>query len=156
MDFMGMGLSFLGLDRLMALLKGSDTVMGSVNSRIKTMGTNLLALIKKATPVDTGRLRSSIGVMASVGNQYTIGTSVHYAPFVEYGTRFMEARHVEGGGQRRVLGTGPFSYAVELLGDDIREDEDAIANDIEKKFDFRSIRGFIPFGGGGFPTGPIF
>lgn len=50
---------------------------------------------KQACPVDTGRLRASIthqlgqdgeGLLAD------IGTDVEYAPYVEFGTRFMAAQ----------------------------------------------------------------
>lgn len=42
---------------------------------------------KRATPVDTGRLRSSIGVTKESGGLAAdVGTNVEYAPHVEYGT----------------------------------------------------------------------
>lgn len=42
---------------------------------------------KRATPVDTGRLRSSIGVeRREDGLSADVGTNVEYAPHVEYGT----------------------------------------------------------------------
>lgn len=53
------------------------------------------AAAKRLCPVDTGRLRASItwaiehdeqGILA------VVGTNVHYAPHVEFGTRFMRAQ----------------------------------------------------------------
>lgn len=46
---------------------------------------------KKVTPVDTGRLRASIGV--DIGNLYArIAPDTHYAIYVHEGTRYMRAR----------------------------------------------------------------
>ena len=72
------------------------------------------ATAKVSTPVDTGRLRSSI---ASEVKPHTgqVFTNVQYAPFVEYGTRKMEARHVDRGSSVRRLGKGPFTHALEQL-----------------------------------------
>lgn len=39
-------------------------------------------------PVDTGRLRQSIGVRRLDEDTWRVGTNVVYAPFVEFGTRF--------------------------------------------------------------------
>ena len=46
---------------------------------------------KKNCPVDTGNLRGSITVDIN-GVEAEVGTNVEYAPFVEYGTRFMDAQ----------------------------------------------------------------
>lgn len=50
---------------------------------------------KRLCPVDTGRLRSSINWKLGrdhVGLLAIIGTNVAYAPYVEFGTRFMAAQ----------------------------------------------------------------
>ncbi len=60
---------------------------------------------KQITPVDTGRLRASIGGGVFRGGHYPagygikigkfrgeIGTNVKYAPFVHWGTKYMRAR----------------------------------------------------------------
>ena len=50
---------------------------------------------KRNAPVDTGRLRSSIShELGSSGGDLiaNIGTNVFYAPYVEFGTRYMAAR----------------------------------------------------------------
>lgn len=50
---------------------------------------------KRLAPVDTGRLRSSIGhtlVRDSEGLLALVGSRVAYAGYVEYGTRKMRAR----------------------------------------------------------------
>ena len=46
---------------------------------------------KLNAPVDTGMLRASITSTGS-GSEYEIGTNLEYAPFVEYGTRYMAAQ----------------------------------------------------------------
>ena len=46
---------------------------------------------KLNAPVDTGTLRASITSTGS-GSEYEIGTNLEYAPFVEYGTRYMAAQ----------------------------------------------------------------
>lgn len=49
---------------------------------------------KRNTPVDTGRLRSSLGqeVVDSQGLSRDVATNVEYAPYVEYGTSTQEAQ----------------------------------------------------------------
>jgi len=47
---------------------------------------------KKICPVDTGRLRASIHVGKIKNSAYYVGTNVHYAPYVEFGTRKMTAQ----------------------------------------------------------------
>jgi HK97 gp10 family phage protein len=52
-------------------------------------------MAKQLCPVDTGLLRSSINWRLGVdgrGVYATIGTSTHYAPYVEFGTRYMAAQ----------------------------------------------------------------
>lgn len=43
-------------------------------------------------PVDTGRLRQSIGVKKIGEGHYRVGTNVEYAPLVEFGTRYTRAQ----------------------------------------------------------------
>ena len=50
-----------------------------------------------------------------------VGTMVTYAPFVEFGTAKMEARHMEGGS--KVYGTGPFGYTEGILEKTLPDDE---------------------------------
>ena len=53
-------------------------------------------------PVDTGRLRQSIGVQKIAPGHYRVGTNVNDAPYVEFGTRFR-------------AGTGFFRAAAEAV-----------------------------------------
>ena len=57
---------------------------------------------KKICPVDTGRLRSSITHKVE-GLLGEVGTNVHYAPYVEFGTRKMKAQpYLKPGGEEGV------------------------------------------------------
>lgn len=50
---------------------------------------------KRYAPVDTGRLRASIGhklTADTTGLLGVVGTTVHYAGYVELGTRYMRPR----------------------------------------------------------------
>lgn len=78
-----------GLDELFS---GPDSAVGKFVAR-KTIQVNRGA--KHRAPVDTGRLRSSI--TWEIGQDGTtivgrVGTNVHYAPYLELGTRRMRAR----------------------------------------------------------------
>lgn len=46
---------------------------------------------KRRVPVDSGRLRNSIGHQVS-GDQVAVGTNVEYSPYIEYGTVFQKAQ----------------------------------------------------------------
>jgi HK97 gp10 family phage protein len=54
---------------------------------------NVQRRAKERCPVDTGRLRNSIAIEpADEGLSGTVGTNVEYAPYVEFGTRYMPAQ----------------------------------------------------------------
>ena len=68
---------------------------------------------KSLAPVDTGMLRNSIGSTIS-GLSAEIGPTVHYAPYLEYGTRRMPPQPYMGpAAERRAE---PFVKAIESLG----------------------------------------
>jgi len=101
-----------GLDKLLDKLKPSMAAP-AVDDNIKKTALKLEREAKIATVVDTGRLRSSITHQFKKAHAI-VGTLVKYAPFIEYGTKNMAARHSEGG--RKVLGEGMFTYAISKLG----------------------------------------
>ncbi|MDV2988571.1 MAG: HK97 gp10 family phage protein [Dehalogenimonas sp.] len=68
---------------------------------------------KLSTPVDSGRMRQSISRRFTGEFSAEVGTNVEYAPFVEFGTSRMEARHVTPGTDFRELGQGPLTYTLE-------------------------------------------
>lgn len=77
-------------------------VLESTGHRLTEAITNAVAEVaidvereaKRNTPVDTGRLRSSLGVevVDALGLQRDVATNVEYAPFVEFGTSTQPAQ----------------------------------------------------------------
>lgn len=94
---------------------------------LEQVGSELLTAIRQATPVRTGRLAGSW--VASTGRgQFTIGTGVEYAPYVEFGSepheiypRRARALRFEAGGEvvyaRRVMhpGTRPRRFVRDVI-----------------------------------------
>ena len=70
---------------------------------------------KSLAPVDTGTLRNSISTtIGNGGLSAEIGPTVHYAPYLEYGTRRMAPQPYMGpAAERRAE---PFVKAIESLG----------------------------------------
>jgi len=103
-----------GLPELQKKLEYKNTFEEPIKISIKNVTLKYERETKKSIPVQTGRLRSSVA--HDIHPTYAIvGTAVKYAPFVEFGTSKMAARHVEGG-SKRIKGTGPFTYAMQKLG----------------------------------------
>lgn len=68
---------------------------GDVGKALQQAVTRVDRAAKMNCPVDTGRLRSSITNRVGVeggGLVGIVGTNVEYAPYVEFGTRYMAAR----------------------------------------------------------------
>ena len=131
---LGMGIQLIGLE---ALLKKLDkkTITTPLEEGIKKITLWLQRLVQMSTPVDTGRLRASIA--SEVQPLYgKVGTIVEYAPFVEHGTRYMEARHVTEGSSTRILGKGMFTYALEQLKEKLPEHLKEIGNKISAQWKF--------------------
>ena len=64
-----------------------------IKNGLEAIGLTAETYAKKATPVDTGRLRNSIS-HAVDGEAVYIGSNVEYAPYVELGTSRAEAHHM--------------------------------------------------------------
>jgi HK97 gp10 family phage protein len=87
-----------GAERMIAHLKGS----GDLTKALTRVTVQVATTAKRLCPVDTGRLRSSIGfdvirdergLVGRVGSGIgPVSEPVLYAAFVEYGTRFMDAQ----------------------------------------------------------------
>ena len=71
---------------LSAMEKGKRNALTAIGATAETYA-------KKATPVDTGRLRNSISHSVD-GEAAYIGTNVEYAPYVELGTSRTKAHHM--------------------------------------------------------------
>lgn len=127
------GIKVLGLAMLQSKLMGGFHMKAAQNA-IGKATLKLAELVKKATVVKTGRLAGSISHQIS-SNKGKVFTNVQYAPFVEYGTKYMEARHREGSSDR-VLGQGMFSYGRQQLELWLKQRGDQeISTAIEKEFE---------------------
>lgn len=65
----------------------------AIERGLEAIGLSAEGHAKKETPVDTGRLRNSIGHAVEDKAAY-IGTSVEYAPYVELGARGRDGKHM--------------------------------------------------------------
>ncbi len=77
---------------------------------------------REKAPVDTGRLRASIMYDvdgASPPLYASVGSDVFYAPFQEFGTRFMEGRHYLQGGADESM--SDIQSYVEAMGGEIAQ-----------------------------------
>ena len=131
----GLSLKLIGANRILSTLQSKSTVRGPMDKGVRDITLKMERLTKKATVVDTGRLKSSITHRITQSRGY-VGTNVNYASFVEYGTGKSKpankGRHMEGGSKR--FGLGMFGYGLEQLHKWLGKAEDNIARDIERKF----------------------
>lgn len=118
-----------GLD-LIKRLNADRTVEKPVQDGVRKLAVKLEAEAKKATVVDTGRLRASI-THRMMGMGAKVGTHVKYASFVEYGTEKMEARHMEG--SSKILGLGMLGYALQAIKGWVAQQGNEIAKNIADK-----------------------
>ncbi len=67
--------------------------MSAVKTVVKKNGSDMQRKAQRNVPVDTGTLRRSINLEISDGGMTaTVEPTAEYAPYVELGTRFMEAQ----------------------------------------------------------------
>lgn len=126
-------IKILGKDELLRKLD-QHNFNKPVSDAIRKMTIWFEANVKVSTPVDTGRLRSSIAsrIEPQAGE---IFTNVQYAPFIEYGTHKMEARHVMRGSSARIKGKGMFTYTLEQLQQKMSESLGGLAQAIKVRFE---------------------
>ena len=80
------------IDEVMAQLRQkADRAVEAAERELQLSALEVEAKAKQNAPVDTGMLRGSITSTGS-GSEYEIGTNLEYAPFVEFGTRYMAAQ----------------------------------------------------------------
>ena len=65
----------------------------AIERGLEAIGLTAEGHAKKETPVDTGRLRNSIGHAVEDKAAY-IGSNVEYAPYVELGSRGRDGKHM--------------------------------------------------------------
>lgn len=114
MPGVGQAISLLGFSELIDGLKADHLLDEPLKELLTKAALIVEAETKKATPVDTGRLRASWHRSIAPGTRpmwSKVESNVYYASFVEYGTQKMAARHVVGGS--RVYGKGMMAYAIE-------------------------------------------
>lgn len=124
----GFSLKVIGAKEVAGAL---DKGVSKLPDKLKNLALKVEGRAKKATVVGFGDLRSSI--THELGENWArIGSNIEYAPFVEYGTSKMEARHMEGG--TKVLGQGMLGYTLETMQDELKGFEVEITRDVEKRF----------------------
>lgn len=89
---MARSIQIKGIDKLQKKLRKNAT-MADVKTVVRTNGIEMNRTASRLAPVDTGFLRRSI--IFEVANRGLTATSTagaEYAPYLEYGTRFMSAQ----------------------------------------------------------------
>lgn len=81
-----------GVDELMKALK-KNVKLDDVKRVVKQNGSELQTAAERVVPVDTGTLKRSIGLeIKDSGLTAEVEPTAEYAPYVEYGTRYMRAQ----------------------------------------------------------------
>ena len=75
-----------GGEQLAAKLRDPQFVKGPLRNFLANAGAVAELAMKERAPVDTGRLRASVVTIQSL-TRVSVGPTVSYAPFVEFGTR---------------------------------------------------------------------
>ena len=83
---------FKGLVELQDALR-DKTKLESVKKIVKLNGSEMQQQAQRNAPVDTGTLKRSIGLNVSDGGMTAkVEAKTDYAPYVEFGTRYMNAQ----------------------------------------------------------------
>ena len=86
------GIKVVGLEKLQKKLK-QNVQMADVRKVVRHNGAEMQAKAQQNAPVDTGTLKRSIGLEITDGGMTAeVEPTADYAPYVELGTRFMEAQ----------------------------------------------------------------
>lgn len=95
-------------EQILRLERLSTTAQRHMKVAMQRSVARIVSTVKPITPVDTGRLRRSIGGRSRVARGQVVGivsTRVRYAGFVEFGTRFMRPRRYMARGFRAARDT---------------------------------------------------
>ena len=91
-----MGIKLTGVRELQKKLKQNAT-LDDVKQVVKHNGSELQTKAQRNAPVDTGNLKRSIGLgIRDSGMTAEVEPAAEYAPYVEFGTRFMNAQPFVG------------------------------------------------------------
>lgn len=82
----------VGVEQLQKKLRANAT-LDDVRRIVRKNGADMQARAQRNSPVDTGTLKRSIGLEITDGGLTAeMAPTAEYAPYVEYGTRFMDAQ----------------------------------------------------------------
>lgn len=88
----GVSIKLSGLGPLTKHLKTVQQ-MDAVKLVVRLNGAEMMTVMSRMAAVDTGYMRSSIRIqILDNGLTVMVKPTAHYSPYVEYGTRFMEAQ----------------------------------------------------------------
>lgn len=86
------GIKVVGIEKLQKKLK-KNVQMEDVKRVVRHNGAEMQEKAQRNAPVDTGTLKRSIGLeITDSGMAAEVEPAAEYAPYVELGTRFMEAQ----------------------------------------------------------------
>lgn len=89
---MAKGISLVGMEEVIIKLQ-KNMKKDAVKTVIKKNGSRLQQSAQQKAPVDSGTLKRSITLdITDAGMTAESEATVHYAGYVEYGTRFMKAQ----------------------------------------------------------------
>lgn len=89
---MATGITWKGMDKLKAALK-KNLKMNAVKKIMQVNGAEMQTKTEWRAPAKTGTLKRSIVLsMEDEGLVARVSVGANYAPYVEYGTRFMNAK----------------------------------------------------------------
>lgn len=85
-------IKIVGMEKLQKKLK-KNVSMDAVKRVVRHNGAEMQTKAQQNAPVDTGTLKRSIGIeVTDSGMTAEVEPTAEYAPYVELGTRFMEAQ----------------------------------------------------------------
>ena len=85
-------IKIVGMEKLQKKLK-KNVQMDDVKRVVRHNGAEMQTKTQQNAPVDTGTLKRSIGLeITDSGMAAEVGPTADYAPYVELGTRFMDAQ----------------------------------------------------------------
>lgn len=86
------GVKIIGIEKIQNKLR-QNVQMADVKKVVRHNGAEMQAKAQQNAPVDTGTLKRSIGIEITDGGMTAeVEPTADYAPYVELGTRFMEAQ----------------------------------------------------------------
>lgn len=86
------GVKIIGIEKIQKKLR-QNVQMADVKKVVRLNGAEMQTKAQQNAPVDTGTLKRSIGLEITGGGMTAeVEPTADYAPYVELGTRFMEAQ----------------------------------------------------------------